>query len=70
MISSLANTPSLVCLSKFIPYLISSFRFMSSEEINNLAIGLNILDDAFGPRELSIQFNLAQMTNVTELETD
>eukprot|EP00347_Sterkiella_histriomuscorum_P017828 403347825 len=45
-------------------------KFMSLEEISTFATTLNILDDTFGPRELGIQFNLAQMTNITELETE
>ncbi len=43
---------------------------MSLEEFNNMAVDADLFDDYFGQRELSIQFNLAMMTNVTELETD
>lgn len=43
---------------------------MSLEEFSSMAIAAEILDDVFGQRELNIQFNLAMMTSVPELDTD
>ena len=41
---------------------------MSLDEFSNMAATAGLLDETFGQRELSIQFNLAMMTNVFELD--
>jgi len=43
---------------------------MSLEEISMLATMTEILDDVFGQRDLNVQFNLAMMTQVAELDND
>lgn len=45
-------------------------KFMSLDELSAFAVQAEILDDVFGQRELNIQFNLAMMTSVPELDTD
>ena len=43
---------------------------MSLEEFCNLAAAASVTDDNFGQRELGVQFNLAMMTQVPELDSD
>ena len=45
-------------------------RFMSFDELSQIFLLGGFCDETFGQREIGIQFNLAMMTQVAELDND